>query len=351
MFLRLAFTGSTKLRAAILALGLALVLLVFLLKANLANQEQSIIILRGNAGPVYSLAFSADGKVLACGSGSTEKTGIGIQGVRNVGRVTIWEIPDGKCLRTFSGTNVTSAAVRDLAFSPTGDAIVTASANETLLWDALHGEFVRELGSGSQCVKFSEDGKIVVSADGYQVRRWNLQDINASVTPIGTDGEITCASISWSSLELALGRTDGPIEVWDIETAKRLVNLIGHTERLTCLCFTRIKPMLLSGSWDGSVRLWDYRFGKELGTVCQEVSAVHCISVSPDEQLCAVGYQSGLVNIINLKRKRTACSFSAHDDWIHAVSFSPNGEMLASACHDGTVKVWRVDRLLSKLTR
>jgi WD40 repeat protein len=317
---------------------------MLVLSATLFHKDPSISTLRGNAGAVYSLAFSRDGKYLAVGSGFTLSTG-GDGRIRNVGRVTVWDVANRKADKTFADTNDMSAAVRHLAFSPSGDAMVTVSPNETLLWEVTRGELIRVLGSGSQCVQFSQDGRYVVSCNGCEVRRWNLEENSESVIPISEQGDAISAALDMSCSLLALGHENGAVALWDINEPRRIASLREHRERVTCVAFARDSSLLLSGSWDGTVRLWNLGGKISVETLCQAPSAVHCVALSLDDQMCAVGFQSGLIKVIDLVKREIMSSWTGHDDWIHAISFSPEGNLIASGCHGGTVKLWPVDML------
>ncbi|MBI3467783.1 MAG: protein kinase [Planctomycetes bacterium] len=76
-------------------------------------------LLRGHASRVNDLAFSPDGKRLA--SASHDKT------------VKVWDISTGQEIVTFRGH---TGAVWDAAFSPDGGLIASTGDNEILVWDA-----------------------------------------------------------------------------------------------------------------------------------------------------------------------------------------------------------------------
>jgi len=104
----------------------------------------------GHSGPIESVAFSRDEKLLA--SGSRDNT------------IKLWDVEAGRELKTLSGH---IGWVTALAFSPDGKQLVSGSRDNTIrLWDVASGKALNTFTghSGSvEWVAFSPDGKRVIS--------------------------------------------------------------------------------------------------------------------------------------------------------------------------------------------
>lgn len=282
--------------------------------------------LRGQRGPLYSVALSDDGQMVA-GAGA-DRT------------ICLWDSRSGRLLQTYHGhTNgilcvvfqpggallasgdidgrvllwrndgltqpshqagesgaIQTALVRlqanahrvhKLAFSPDGRLLAVCGTGRTIrLWDTAQPhipELIEARRTAEEpdeqdgfSLAFSPDGSILASGGNRLIHLWDVAD--------GPERQRACAAppprllrqhTSWvlalafspDGTDLASGGSDGTVCVWDVASGKLRAVLSGHTETIYDVAFSPDGGVIFSCSYDGTVRVWDRQNGKVVATL------------------------------------------------------------------------------------
>lgn len=204
--------------------------------------------MRGHMWPVYSAAFSPDGKSIV--TASLDQT------------AQIWEASTGKSLMPLGGHK---GPVYSAAFSPDGQLVVTASEDGTArVWTARTGQPLRELQHTVAVFSaaFSPDGKLVVtaSADGT-ARVWEAT-IGQSVAELrGHEGPVRSAAFSPDGRFLVTASDDNTIRVWEANTGKGLAELRGQAEAVYSAAFSANGKLVVAASKDKTAVIYAFEEG------------------------------------------------------------------------------------------
>jgi WD40 repeat protein len=252
----------------------------------------------GPEANIEALAFSPDGKLLACAKGN--------------GSLLLWDKATGAERRPLPSPD--SRVVR-IAFSPDGTLLATAGQvnNDAAvrIWKVATGQLLftsHGPGGGAWDVAFSPDGKVLAAglargevrlldvASGWQVGALAGQGDAARWLGFHPDGR---------SLVVASIKTDHGVFVWDLATRKQPRRLSEPGSGLLTGAWRADGQLLITaGALDGMVRLWDLSGdrprSKALAVIPPNVPWLHSIALSPEGRHLAVCNPNGTVYVLRL---------------------------------------------------
>ncbi len=280
-------------------------------------------------GGVLSVAFSADGKLLAIGD--------------TKGDIHLWRVSDGKPLLTYRGHK---GWVVSVSFNPEGTILASSSIDQSIkLWDVSTGDCLSTLQGyigAVMSVTFSPDGTILAS--GHADRTVRLWKSGQCIKVLhGHEDIVEAVAFNAKGHILASSSDDCTVRLWDIETGDCLRVFEGHEDIIWSIAFSHNGNVLASGSEDKTTRLWNVETGNCVKTFTGHTHTVFAVSFSYDGSTLATGSGDRTIRLWDLKTAQCIKTLTGHNHWVRSIAFHPDRLILASSSGDEMVKLWEID--------
>ncbi|NXT56730.1 CD20B protein, partial [Pluvianellus socialis] len=192
---------------------------------------------------------------------------------------------------------------------------------------------------------------LIAIAVGPAAHIWNGETLQAIESIDLNSSSKYISSLAWikEGTCLAIGTSDGEVQLWDIETKKRLRNMFGHLSVVGALSWNHY--ILSSGSRLGSIHHHDVRVAQHhVGTFCQNKQSICSLKWSVTNQLLASGSSDGILNIWpsdpGVKLQSQPLKTIPHSSAVKAVNWCPwQPKVLATGggMKDGILRVWDIN--------
>jgi WD40 repeat protein len=290
----------------------------------------------GHEAAVTQVAFSPSGKQIA--SASLD------------GTVRIWDVTTAKGISRFDGTH----AYNSFAWSPDGRLFAHASGRTTWLYDSQSGKAVHRLkkdveiiGCTLTAVSFSANGKQLVTAAVGEVRWWDVAT-GASQGQVFNDLINCWAALLSDANQVGFAGSQIDIEgnimgLWNIKE-KRLARKFGdgRASLIACMLTPNEKHLLVSTG--KGILLFDVVMGQETKPFGDDIA--NCIAI--DSRGATVAFcRGGRVQVWDFATKKRLVEFDVRQHSISSIAFSPDGQTLITGGVDSTILLWRVADIIA----
>jgi WD40 repeat protein len=315
------------------------------------NTPLSTVLTQDGVGPVWSVAFSPHGDILAAGS--------------RVGLV-LWDLAGPGGPRRL-GPLPHGSIVSDVTFSPDGRTLagVDLETGAVQLWDVADPARPRALAraaDSASSLAFSPDGTelAVGTSDGLQLwgvtRSGGLHHLAGKAA--AHSAPVNSVAFSPDGTEVAVGTgatstSTGGVQLWKAGGPARLRYLgqtpPGHSASVTSVAFSRDGAEVADGT-TGGFQLWGVTGSGGLSYAGQALttngSSASSVAFGPGGTTVAEGTGDGTVwlwDIINPAQPVLLTQpLTGFDGEVTSVAFSPDGRALASASAGGNIRLWSI---------
>jgi len=191
-------------------------------------------------------------------------------------------------------------------------------------------------GRHAQAVRFTKDGKLLVSAgQDACVRLWSVPGFTAVGTLEGHKNSVNSLSFTPDEQLLATGSTDGTVRLWSFPERRCLHTL----EKQVTGVFAPDGDRLATISAKGQVVLWGARSGRQITSIPAIDKRTTSVAFSPDGGSLLIG-GTGPIHRVAVADGRKEGELNGHKVVVACLRVSPDGKWLASTGADGHLRLW-----------
>ena len=298
------------------------------ISADTAGQVERLSTFSGHSDRVNDLIFSGDGAYLA--SSSLD------------GTIKLWDAASWQEVHAF---RMNRAGFNGIAFSPDGRLLACADA----IWDVESKQVLHVLErhrNDPGPAAFSPDGStLAVALESRPIKLWDVASGQVLRTFVEQPDEVTFSiAFSPDGTLLAAGVHGGMVRLWDVASGEIAGTLAygDESDDVHEVAFSSDGSMLAAGGNDTTVRLWDVASRQVVHTLGHG-DGLYGVAFSPNGGLLASACCDHTVKLWDIASGQLVRSLP-HGDEVMAVAFSPDGTLLASGGYDHQISLWGVSR-------
>lgn len=200
-------------------------------------------------------------------------------------------------------------------------------------------------------VAFSPDGTRVISGSVGADRMLHLWNVATGALLLTIEGIQSGDTAYFRTLAfnsdgrlLAVGSSDGSVQLWDVNDGMRVFVLNGHTAEVSAVTFNPTGDLLASSALDNTVRVWDVRQGEQTNTASLPARAAG-LAFSPDGRALAAATVDGDVYFYSVADGRLL-SVIQNATPVSSLAFVQEDDALMLVLGgDGALVMWLVEML------
>jgi len=221
-----------------------------------------------------------------------------------------------------------------------------------------------------QAVAFSPDNQLLATAGYRTVKLWKRPK-NTVVADIAGLAGVSCVAVSPNREQAVVGQANGEMKLIDLLSNKVIRTIKSHTGSVSGVAFSSDGQHLLSGGQDQAgklftAKLWNLSDGKQQGEAIETTGAITAVAVvgTTEQPLAATAEADNKIRIWNLHKEaaeskpedeakdgeaetkeavKPVKEIAGHSGKINSLVVHPtDSNQLLSGSDDGTVRLWNV---------
>ena len=177
-------------------------------------------------------------------------------------------------------------------------------------------------------VAFSSDGRIALTADQDEIRRWGVATGNMIDPPLRHEGNGPAMDLAFrrDGQAVLVGFDDHTARIYGTTSGKLLCPPLRHQGMVAAVAFSPDGKLAVTGSQDATARVWDVATGKPIGETLRHQGQILDVAFSPDGKTVLTAGYDDVVQLWDVASSRPIGPPWMHPIFGRFVTFSPDGK-------------------------
>ena len=292
--------------------------------------EERGLRMSGHRSRVTSLAFTADGQLLASGSRD--------------GTLRVWDVSGG---REACASLATNSRVIAMSVVPGQTCVAAVLADRRLvLWEFGPERRVTHLkapdDSPLTALAVSRDGRWVAAGGARRrIYLWKVQRGVAAGEIALTTGRVETLAFTPDASAIACSTHKRRLELFDRESGKPHWSVRSGLGRIVSLGIPPRSKHVVGGASEGTVACWDLDNGSESQRMRPMQDRLASLAVGSEASLLLAGFMSGKAFLTKQGADRELAVFEGHPGAVSAAALAATSKHAATGSTDGTIRLWQ----------
>lgn len=177
---------------------------------------------------------------------------------------------------------------------------------------------------------------------------WDLKTNQRVVVLTGEGSEVSCMVSNPVSEQIAIGRTDGTVQIFDLVTGEDIVTFTGHKSPVSTLAYDKDGLRLASGSHDTEVVIWDLVDQKGLYRLKGHKGLITCCYFVKSHNMLITSSKDTYVKWWDLDTQHCFKTMVGHRAEVWKFVVTSNEDRLITGSVDSELRVWEIKFLNSE---
>uniref|UniRef100_A0A1I8AK91 WD_REPEATS_REGION domain-containing protein n=1 Tax=Steinernema glaseri TaxID=37863 RepID=A0A1I8AK91_9BILA len=244
--------------------------------------------------------------------------------------------------------------ITSVKFSPNGRLVAAGSVDKSFrVWEA-HGQYAeltkcRSHSAGINDIAWSRDNRYLASCgDDGVVKVYDLQWTKRKLAIQCHDKYIMSVAFNTQGTLLLTASFDNTAKMWDMRSGDCVASLEEHKQPLSCASFNHDSSMIVTTSYDATTILWDTRtagYLKILEMADDDGKPLPSgfAKFSPNGRYILAAKSNSKMCMLDAKKAKVVRTYEGHlnQDYCVVADFSITGrKCIVSGSENGNIYVW-----------